>query len=104
VVLLPLILAVGLGWSLVRRWRPAVLVLATAGLVLLPWFARNRPVFGRWFLSLAFEDNLAHSSAVATLFEAESATVTPWTPVREDAYYEPDRGRGRRALPVGRAG
>jgi hypothetical protein len=85
-VLLPLILAVGLGWPPARRWRQAVLVLAVAGLLLLPWVTRNRLAFGRWFLSLAFEDNLTHISAVATIFEAEGAGVRPWTTAWEDAY------------------
>jgi len=51
-------------------WQGAVIVTAVIGLVILPWAIRNRIVFGRWFYTMTFEDNLAHVSAVATLARA----------------------------------
>jgi hypothetical protein len=47
---------------------------------------RNRIVFGRWFLSQAFESNLARVSAVATLVHAQGERVAPWTPRWEAIY------------------
>ena len=90
-VLLPVLAAAALAWprpglpwrTLLRR---AVIVLALAGLVILPWAARNRAVFGRWFLSHAFETNLARVSAVATLVRAQGETVAPWSPRWEEIY------------------
>ncbi len=69
-------------------WQGAVIVTATIGLMLLPWMARNRLVFGRWFYTMTFEDNLAHVSAVATLAHARGESVAPWTPRWEAIYNE----------------
>jgi hypothetical protein len=54
--------------------------------VLVPWLVRNHLVYGDWFLSLAFDDNLAHVSAVATVLEAKGEEVAPWTPQWEETY------------------
>ncbi|MBN2390784.1 MAG: glycosyltransferase family 39 protein [Anaerolineae bacterium] len=54
--------------------------------VLFPWLARNRVVFGRWMLSSAFEENLARVSAVATLAEIEGVRIEPWTETWEYYY------------------
>lgn len=89
-VLLPLILGVGL--ILQRRsvllpvWKEAGLMLGVAILAVSPWLVRNGLVFGRPFLSLAFEDNLIHVSAVATVLEAQAEQVAPWTPRWEETY------------------
>jgi len=68
-------------------WQGAVIVTATIGLMLLPWIVRNRVVFGRWFYTMTFEDNLAHVSAVATLAHVQGEAVAPWTP-RWEAIYD----------------
>ncbi len=90
VVLLPAIaagaalLAPARAWP--RRARAALAVLAIALAVVFPWIVRNRVVFGRWFLSHAFENNLARVSAVATLARAQNRWVEPWTPTWEALY------------------
>ena len=71
-----------------RAWREALLVLAVAGLVLVPWVLRNQAVFGRPFLSLAFDDNLAHVSAVATLLQSQGVRTAPWSPIWEETYMQ----------------
>jgi 4-amino-4-deoxy-L-arabinose transferase-like glycosyltransferase len=90
VVLLPSILAFGLichHRSLSRQALKEVGVVLGIGLVtLVPWVVRNQVVYGEWFLSLAFDDNLAHVSAVAAVLEAEGEEVAPWTPRWEEAY------------------
>ncbi|MBN1137814.1 MAG: glycosyltransferase family 39 protein [Anaerolineae bacterium] len=90
VVALPLILSLGLvvhdkrpSW---RTAREVGLLLGVALLGLSPWLVRNRVVFGQWFLSLAFDDNLAHVSAVATIAEAQGEEVAPWTPRWQEIY------------------
>jgi 4-amino-4-deoxy-L-arabinose transferase-like glycosyltransferase len=89
VLALPIILALGIAvwrrpsWRTVREMG---LLAGTALLVLLPWLVRNRLVFGEWFLSLAFDDNLAHVSAVATVAEVQGEKVAPWTPRWEELY------------------
>lgn len=64
----------------------ALLPVAVCLLVVMPWVVRNRLVFGRWLLSTAFEDNLSHVSAVATLARAGGESVAPWTPRWEEIY------------------
>lgn len=71
-----------------RAWRGAVLVLVMAVLVLVPWVLRNRAAFGRTFLSLAFDDNLAHVSAVATLLQSQGVRTAPWSPIWEETYMQ----------------
>jgi len=90
VVALPLILALGLvvharrpSWQMARE---AGLLLGAALLGLSPWLVRNRLASGQWFLSLAFDDNLAHVSAVATIAEAQGEEVSPWTPRWQEIY------------------
>jgi hypothetical protein len=68
-------------------WQGAVIVTVTIGFMLLPWMVRNRVVFGRWFYTMTFEDNLAHVSAVATLVHVQGEAVAPWTP-RWEAIYD----------------
>ena len=89
-VALPLILALGLvvhnrhpSW---RMTREAGVLLGVALLGLSPWLARNRLVFGQWFLSLAFEDNLARVSVVATIAEAQGEEVGAWSPRWQEIY------------------
>jgi 4-amino-4-deoxy-L-arabinose transferase-like glycosyltransferase len=90
VIWLPLVLAFSLicqHQRLSRRaFNEASILLAAALVVLLPWLVRNRLVYGGWFLSLAFDDNLAHVSAVATFFEAQNEEVAPWTQRWEEVY------------------
>ena len=89
-VLLPLILAVSLichhrclSW---RALKEASVLWGVGLAVLVPWLLRNHLVYGEWFLSLAFDDNLAHVSAVATILESEGEQVAPWTPRWEETY------------------
>jgi len=100
VVALPLILALGLvvharhpSWQMARE---AGLLLGAALLGLSPWLVRNRLASGQWFLSLAFDDNLAHVSAVATIAEAQGEEVSPWTPRWQEIYLT------QVAIPTGR--
>jgi 4-amino-4-deoxy-L-arabinose transferase-like glycosyltransferase len=92
VLVLPLILA--LGWIVDRRrvgartWAEAGALVAAALLALTPWVIRNQLTLGRPVLSLAFEDNLAHVSAVATVLEAQGERAAPWTPRWEQVYME----------------
>jgi len=69
-------------------WQGAVIVTVTIGLMMFPWMVRNRMVFGRWFYTMTFEDNLAHVSAVATLAHVRGESVAPWTPRWEAIYAE----------------
>jgi len=71
-----------------RLWRGAAIITVTIALMLAPWVIRNRIVFGRWFYTMTFEDNLAHVSAVATLARAQGESVAPWTPRWEAIYDE----------------
>lgn len=68
-------------------WQGTALAALTIGAMLFPWLARNRLVFGRWFLTTAFEYNLSLVSAVGTLAHARGESVAPWTP-RWWAIYE----------------
>jgi hypothetical protein len=96
VVLLPLLVGAcvavrrrpkGSGWRGVAAGAGrGLMVLAVAGAVLVPWLARNRLVFGRWFFSHAFDNNLARVSAVATLARLNGERVAPWTPRWEALY------------------
>lgn len=92
VVLLPLVLSLGVFVHHRRTPRQAFkrasLLVVGALLVLLPWLVRNRLVFGQWFLSLAFQDNLAHVSAVATILKAHGEEVATWTPRWEETYMD----------------
>ncbi len=74
------------GGALRERAARAVLIVGLALAVVFPWVLRNRLVFGRWFLSHAFENNLARVSAVATLARAQGEQVAPWTPRWEAIY------------------
>ncbi|MCD4739368.1 MAG: hypothetical protein K8R89_08940 [Anaerolineae bacterium] len=47
---------------------------------------RNHRLLDRWFLSTAFEENLARVSAIATLTEVEGVCAAPWTPTWEHYY------------------
>lgn len=72
-----------------KNWWQGVAIVTTAILLmLLPWMVRNRVVFGQWFYTHTFEDNLAHVSAVATLAHARGESVAPWTPRWEAIYDE----------------
>jgi 4-amino-4-deoxy-L-arabinose transferase-like glycosyltransferase len=71
-----------------RQWWQGVLIVAGAILLLLsPWVIRNRIVFGDWFYTRTFDDNLAHVSAVATLAEVSGERVAPWS-ARWEALYD----------------
>jgi hypothetical protein len=71
-------------WANWRRWRRAALdgmvLVLTVVTVLFPWALRNRLIFGRWFLSTAFEANVSRVSAPATLATLQRRYVAPWTP------------------------
>ncbi|MGC9522905.1 MAG: ArnT family glycosyltransferase [Anaerolineae bacterium] len=69
-----------------RWWQGAVIVAGTILLLLSPWVARNRIVFGDWFYTRTFDDNLAHVSAVATLAEVRGERVAPWSARWEEIY------------------
>lgn len=88
---IPLLLLLGLAWHLWRSpprfLRAGGLFLTGLALIILPWFVRNRLLFGRWLLSATFEVNIARVSAVATLAELQHTTVAPWTPAWEAIFY-----------------
>lgn len=71
-----------------RRLRDAGLLLAAFGVLLLPWLARNQIVFGRPFLSTAFQGNLSRVSAPATLLTARGQYAIPWSDEWESAFGE----------------
>ncbi|MBN1889951.1 MAG: glycosyltransferase family 39 protein [Thermoflexales bacterium] len=76
------------GLAHISWWRGALLIAAIIGLMLGPWVVRNKLVFGQWFYTRTFDDNLAHVSAVATLARAGGESVAPWTPRWESLYDE----------------
>ncbi len=69
-----------------RWWQGAAIVAGTILLLLTPWVVRNRLVFGDWFYTRTFDDNLAHVSAVSTLAKARGERVAPWSPRWEEIY------------------
>lgn len=70
-----------------KDWqRGALIVMASIGVLLMPWVVRNRIVFGQWFYTRTFDDNLAHVSAVATLARVNGEDVAPWTARWEETY------------------
>ena len=71
-----------------RWWRGAALMAGVIGVMLAPWFIRNRVVFGEWFYTRTFDDNLAHVSAVATLAHLRGEAVAPWSTRWEELYAE----------------
>ena len=69
-------------------WHSVAAVAGTIVVVLLPWVVRNRVVFGEWFYTRTFDDNLAHVSAVSTLAHSRGESVAPWSPRWEALYDE----------------
>lgn len=45
-----------------------------------PWYLRNHTLYGGWFLSRTYDDNIARVSGVATLAEIQAESVQPWSP------------------------
>ncbi len=80
---LPLIFALGLALIHRKHWQHAFQVvgcyLSIVGALLAPWVIRNKIVFGRLFLSTAFEGNVSRVSAPATIAQAEWRYPTPWS-------------------------
>ncbi len=80
------------GYALVPRLSLAVRLRLglTLGLgliaVLAPWLLRNKTMFGDFFLSHTYDDNLARVSAVATLAEINHESVQTWSPRWEELY------------------
>jgi hypothetical protein len=70
-------------WRRTGRWRRTAMdaVLMTSGFfcVLAPWVLRNCHVFGRCYLSTAFEGNVSRVSAPATLAAVRGEYVMPWS-------------------------
>jgi 4-amino-4-deoxy-L-arabinose transferase-like glycosyltransferase len=66
-----------------RNWRRTLidtgLLIGTVAGVLMPWFIRNQLVFGRPFVSTAFEGNVSRISAPATLAAARGQYAIPWS-------------------------
>lgn len=66
-----------------RNWRRTLidtgLLIGTVAGILAPWFIRNQLVFGRPFLSTAFEGNVSRISAPATLAAARGQYAIPWS-------------------------
>jgi hypothetical protein len=87
-LVLLVILAQGVSEGRKRWWQSAAIVFGAISILLLPWIARNRVVFGSWFYTRTFEDNLAHVSAVSTLAEVRGERVAPWSPRWEELYDE----------------
>jgi hypothetical protein len=71
------------GW-----WQGLVAALGAIVILLSPWVVRNRVVFGEWFYTRTFDDNLAHVSAVSTLAHSRGEAVAPWSPRWEELYDE----------------
>ncbi len=70
-----------------KDWqRGALIVCVTIGVLLMPWVVRNRIVFGQWFYTRTFDDNVAHVSTVATLARVNGEKVAPWTARWEEIY------------------
>lgn len=94
---LPLVFLVILVQSLTARgsdkttgawWQGIAIIVGTILMMLMPWVVRNRLVFGAWFYTRTFDDNLAHVSAVATLAHVRGEAVAPWSPRWESIYDE----------------
>jgi 4-amino-4-deoxy-L-arabinose transferase-like glycosyltransferase len=72
-----------------RRACLDIALLATiVGCIQSPWIVRNRIVFGRWFLSTAFEGNISRVSAPAALAAARGQYVSPWSAGWEELFGE----------------
>ncbi len=71
-----------------QGWQGVLIVAGAIFVLLMPWVIRNRVVFGDWFYTRTFDDNLAHVSAVATLAEARGERVAPWSARWEEIYAE----------------
>jgi hypothetical protein len=70
------------------RWQDAILMLAAFGALLSPWVIRNQTVFGRPFLSTAFQGNVSRISAPAALLTARGQYAIPWSSEWESAFGE----------------
>jgi hypothetical protein len=68
------------------HWGHAGLAMLAFLSVLTPWLVRNQVVFGRFFLSAAFEGNVSRVSAPATLISARQAYAIPWSADWENAF------------------
>jgi hypothetical protein len=73
------------GWSSLH-WRHAGLAAGAYLAVLAPWIIRNTLVFGRPFLSTAFEGNVSRVSAPATLLTIRDEHAIPWSAEWEEAF------------------
>jgi 4-amino-4-deoxy-L-arabinose transferase-like glycosyltransferase len=71
-----------------HRGRDAALALAAIVALLSPWVARNQAVFGRPFLSTAFQGNVSRISAPAALLTARGRYAIPWSAEWESAFGE----------------
>jgi 4-amino-4-deoxy-L-arabinose transferase-like glycosyltransferase len=65
------------GWR--RAFTDVALMAATIAIALTPWIVRNHLVFGRPFLSTAFEGNVSRVSAPATLSTVRGQYTSPWS-------------------------
>jgi 4-amino-4-deoxy-L-arabinose transferase-like glycosyltransferase len=79
--------AMGRGASRQGWWQGLVAAIGAIVLLLSPWVIRNRIVFGEWFYTRTFDDNLAHVSAVSTLAHSRGEAVAPWS-ARWEALYD----------------
>jgi hypothetical protein len=83
VLFLPLIWLLALVLVHWQCWQRALadtaLMIASIAVVLTPWIARNYLVFGRSFLSTAFEGNISRVSAPATLLAVSGQYANPWS-------------------------
>ena len=80
--------AMGRGGSREGWWQGLVAAIGAIVLLLSPWVIRNRIVFGEWFYTRTFDDNLAHVSAVSTLAHSRGEAVAPWSARWEELYGE----------------
>ncbi len=69
-------------------WRGAAIVAGVIAVMLLPWCVRNTVIFGEFFYTRTFDDNMAHVSAVATVARLKGENVAPWSPRWEEIYDE----------------
>jgi hypothetical protein len=83
---IPAIWAVAAAWRVWPRWQVGFVTAAVTMVLLTPWIVRNTVVFGRPMLSTAFENNLAHVTAVATLARVQGEHVILWSDRWEELY------------------
>jgi hypothetical protein len=84
--LLAMLLAHGRDWR--HAMRDVAAMLTVLIVTLAPWIVRNASLFGRPFLSTAFEGNVSRVSAPATMITVRNEYAIPWSTQWESAFSE----------------